>query len=205
MIGPKEKRERSVGERLHLKGERCSSHKCAMVRRPYRPGVHGPKEKRRRLSDFGKQLVEKQKFKLSYGIDERGLRNLFKKVQKKSTGDVAEKLLMLLERRLDNVVFSLGFAKSRLSSRQLISHGHILVNKKRVKSPGYTVQKGDLISIRQESRGKAPFSNLKETLKNREVPNWLELDKENLEGKVLSLPSVETPFDVSLLVESFSR
>lgn len=206
MIGPKEKKERRLGEKLQLKKDRCQSPKCAALRRPYPPGVHGPKAKfSGSFSEFGLQLREKQKFKLTYGLDERNLRRLFEKAQKE-TGSIVAKLIQLLESRLDNVVFRLGFAGSRGVARQIVSHGHIMVNGERVRSPGYEVKKGDIITIRPQSLNKLIFSSLAENLKKYEPPSWLHLDKEKLEGRVLSLPKdVEIPFEINLLVESFSK
>ncbi len=205
MIGPKEKKERALGEHLHLKGERCNSPKCAMIRKPYKPGVHGPRGRRKNLSDFGRQLQEKQKFKLVYGIDERGLLRLFIQAQKRK-GSTAAEFLRLLELRLDNVLYRLGLASSRTVARQLVVHGHILVNKKRVRSPGYQVRVNDVIAIRPESQSHKNFEPLKETLKKYEVPSWLLLNADAKEGKVLSLPDqIESPFEINLLVESFSK
>ncbi|MEK7546757.1 MAG: 30S ribosomal protein S4 [Patescibacteria group bacterium] len=205
MKGPKEKKERSLGEHLHLKGYRCQSPKCALVRRPFGPGQHGQKHKRKSLSDFGLQLKEKQKFKLSYGLDERNLKRIFKEAQR-SKGSNVEKLIELVERRLDNVVFRLGLASSRSHARQLIIHGHVFVNKTRVRSPGFSVKVNDVVRVREESKNKSTFKDLKENLKNYEQPSWLLLDKEKLEGRVLELPKeAELPVEVNLLVESFNK
>ncbi|MEK7195569.1 MAG: 30S ribosomal protein S4 [Patescibacteria group bacterium] len=204
MIGPKEKKERALGERLNLKGERCSSPKCAAVRKPYRPGVHG-RSRRRALSEFGLQLKEKQKFKVSYGLDERNLRKIFYMAQKSKESSSA-KLLEFLERRLDNVVFRLGLAPSRGAARQLIIHGHMAVNSRRVRSPGFLVKGGDIVSVRKESELKKALSTRKEYLKKYEPPQWLYLDREKMEGKILSLPHDETPpFEINLLIESLSK
>jgi len=201
----KEKRERSLGERLHLKGDRCNSPKCAAVRKPYRPGVHGPKKPARSLSEFGRQITEKQKFKLTYGINEGNLAKLFSRAKKKK-GSTANELLTYFELRLSNVVFRLGFAPSRSSAHQLVIHGHILVNKKRVKSPGFLVKVGDVISFREESKKMKNQGPLREVLKKYEPPSWLHLNPETLEGKVLNIPdSFESPFEINLLVESFSK
>lgn len=208
MVGPKEKKERALGVRLGLKGTRCSSDKCAQVRRPYPPGAHG-KGRRRPLSDFGKQIKEKQKFKLTYLIDEKNLNRIFGeaiKTQSSVSGGVGAKFIELLESRLDNVVYRLGFTPSRLMARQLVVHGHFFVNGKRVRSPGYEITKGDLISIREESKNDALFRDMREKLKSQEVPKWLTLDAEKLEGRVASEPhDVEVPFEISLLVEAFSN
>jgi small subunit ribosomal protein S4 len=205
-IGPKEKKERSLGVRLQLKGERCQSPKCAMVRKPYAPGVHGKTRKYgAMLSDFGRQLQEKQKCKLSYGIDERALRQIFKRAFKRK-GSTAANLVELLESRLDNVVFRLGFAPSRAAARQLVVHGHIMVNNAKVRAPGYMVKAGDVISVRPESAAFSAFKNIKESLKKYQAPEWLQLDAEELKGKVLAPPrETEVPFEVNALVEAFSR
>ncbi len=203
--GAKEKKERSLGEHLHLKGYRCQTPKCALVRRPFGPGQHGQKRKRKALSDFGKQIKEKQKFKLSYGIDESNLRKLLQEAERSQKSTV-EKLIELVERRLDNVVFRLGLASSRSHARQLIIHGHIFVNKKRVRSPGYSIKVNDAIQVREESKGMSSFNDLKETLKNYQLPAWLSLDKERLEGRILELPhEAELPVEINLLVESFNK
>ena len=205
MRGPKEKKERRIGERLNLKAERCQSPKCAMVRKPYQPGAHGATGRRRALSEFGVQLREKQKVKISYGLDDRNLRQLFVNA-KRAKGSSASKLVELLERRLDNVVMKLGFAASRNIARQLVVHGHILVNKKRVWSPGYSIKTGDVISIKSGSESKLFFEKRKEALLKYEPPAWLNLDVEKFEGKVLSLPQEPSlPFEANLLIESFSK
>lgn len=202
--GPKEKKERSLGEHLHVKGKRCNSPKCAFVRKPNRPGVHGA-ARRRAPSDFGRQLKEKQKFKVLYGLHERNLRNIFEQAQGDPQGTQV-KLMELLERRLDNVVFRLGFAESRSMGRQLIVHGHIFVSGKRVRSPGFLISPQDMVTIRSESRTQGVFKDLSTTLKEREVPEWLSLDLQTLEGRVLSLPrGLQIPFEINLLVESFSK
>lgn len=206
MMGPKEKKERALGERLHLKGTRCDSPKCAAVRRPYPPGVHG-KNRRRALSDFGRQIKEKQKFKLTYLIDERNLSRIFGEAKKKSGSmGVGKKFLELLERRLDNVIYRFGLAPSRLMGRQLVLHGHIFVNGKRTRSPGYEVKAGDVVTVRKESETKGAFRDIKEKMKTYELPGWLALDAEKLEGRITALPQdVEMPFEISLLVEAFSK
>lgn len=206
MRGPKEKKERALGERLYLKGERCASPKCAMVRKPYRPGMHGQKRHRvKNVSEYGLQEREKQKFKLSYGIDERNLRRLFRGAEREA-GSTAVKLAELLELRLDNVVYRLGFAPSRGAARQRIVHGHIAVNGTRVRAPGYEVRAGDAIAFREASRGRSFVKLLSESLGKYEPPSWLALDREKLEGKVLSPPTDFTPpFEINLLVESLNK
>lgn len=203
--GPKEKKERSLGEHLHLKGDRCNSPKCAAIRKPYPPGMHGQNKRRKAMSDFGKQLFEKQKFKVTYGVDERGIKKLFE-AARKGEGETSSRLLGLLESRLDNIIYRLGFAKSRYMARQMVVHGHFTVNGRKVKSPGYQVKMNDIISIRKESRANANFNGLKEYWKSYELPSWLALDYDKEEGRVISLPDTsKVPFEISLLVESFSK
>ena len=205
MIGPKEKRERALGVRLGLKGDRALSPKSAMVRKPYRPGVHGPKSRPRALSEFGLQLREKSKFKLAYGVNDGTLRRLFG-MAAAAKGATGIKVMELLERRIDNVVFRLGFTPTRLSARQLVVHGHITVNGKKVKSPGYFVRVGDVVGVRDASITNKAFADRKEFLKKYDAPTWLRLDGEKILGEVLSIPAdIESPFEINLLVESFSK
>lgn len=202
--GPKEKKERSLGERLHVKANRCDSPKCALVRRPFPPGVHGS-SRRRQLSDFGKQLREKQKCKASYGLNERTLRHIFEEADISREGTSA-KLVEFLERRLDNVLYRLGIAESRAAARKYIVDGHIVVNGARVYSPGFRVSIGDAIAVRNSSRAPGIFENLKKRLSERVLPPWLSCDVQLLEGKVVSSPTLdEMPFETSLVVESFSK
>jgi small subunit ribosomal protein S4 len=205
MLGPKEKRERALGVRLGLKGERSMSPKSAMVRKPYRPGVHGPRGRVRALSEFGLQLREKSKVKLSYGIDERNLARIFNEATaaKKALGAT---MLQLLERRVDNVVYRLGFAPSRGAARQLVVHGHIAVNGRKVVSPGFETKTNDIVAVREGSLLKAGLPKRREGLKKYDPPAWLHLDPEKLEGRLLDLPKdIEAPFEINLLVESFSK
>ncbi len=205
MVGPKEKRERALGERLGLKGDRALSPKSAVMRKPYKPGMHGPRSRPRALSEFGLQIREKNKVKLMYGVDERNLGRLFG-MALAAKGASGAKMIEFLERRLDNVVYRLGFAPTRLAARQLVSHGHIAVNGKKVKSPGYMTRTGETISVRPESEQKQALAKRRELLKKFEPPAWLALHPEKMEGKVLSPPaSTEVPFEINLLVESFSK
>ena len=205
MRGPKERKERALGVRLGLKGDRALSPKSAMVRKPYKPGVHGPHARPRAISEFGLQIREKNKVKLSYGIDENNLRRLFAQAIAQK-GALGATMLELLERRLDNVVFRLGLVTTRAAARQLVGHGHIAVNGRKVTSPGYIVKKGDTVIVRESSREKASLPRRREVLKKFEAPAWLHLDPENMMGKVLELPKdVEAPFEINLLVEAFSK
>ena len=182
MHGPKEKKERALGVRLGLKGDRALSPNSSVVRKPYKPGVHGPRSRQRALSEFGLQLREKSKFKLSYGVNDGNLKRLFEKAQI-AKGATGAKMLEFLERRLDNVVFRLGFAVSRGAARQLVVQGHIAVNKKKVKSPGFEVRKGDVVSVRSGSLAKAGLGKRKEFLMKYEAPSWLRVDAEKMEGE----------------------
>lgn len=205
MIGPKEKRERALGTHLGLKGERGMSPKSAVMRKPYKPGMHGPHGRQRALSEFGLQLREKRKVKLTYGVDERNLKRIFG-MALAAKGASGAKMLEFLESRLDNVVYRLGFAPTRLAARQLVSHGHIMVNKKKVRSPGYVARVKDVISVRPGSEMKSAFAKRKELLKKYDAPSWLVLYPETMEGVVLSPPATsDAPFEINLLVESFSK
>lgn len=205
MQGPKEKRERALGVRLGLKGERSMSPKSAVMRKPYKPGVHGPRGRQRALSEFGLQIREKSKFKLAYGVDDRYLGRIFGEARR-AAGANGAKMVELLERRLDNVVFRLGFAPTRGASRQLVRHGHIAVNGKKVASPGYVLKVGDKVTAREGRAAKVLFTKQKEFLGKYDAPAWLRLDPEKLEGEMLGLPAnVEMPFEINLLVESFSK
>jgi small subunit ribosomal protein S4 len=205
MVGPKEKHERALGTRLGLKGDRALSPKSSMIRKPYRPGVHGPKSRPRALSEFGLQSREKSKFKISYGVDDRNLRRLFR-IASGAKGANGAKIMELLERRLDNVVFRLGFTPSRGGARQLVSHGHIIVNGKKVTSPGYSVRVGDAVGVRAASAPKFAFTSRREIMEKFDAPPWLHLDAKKAEGRVLSLPvDTESPFEINLLVEAFNK
>lgn len=203
MIGPKEKKERALGAKLFLKGHRCNSQKCAMIRRPYRPGMHG-KSRRGALSEYGQQLLEKQRIKVSYGLKEAQLNKLFEQASK--TGDIGKSIVSLLERRLDNIIFKSGIASSRIIARQYISHGHIMVNNRKVTIPSYLVKVGDIVSIRPESKNLLIFKDLSNSIKKYNEPEWLSLDKEKIEGKIKSAPfEEELPFDINLVVDYYSR
>lgn len=205
MLGPKEKKERALGEHLHLKAERCAGPKCAAVRKPYPPGMHGPKKRRKAPSDFARQKNEKQKFKVSYGVNERNLARIFREVQG-SGKDTAGEFVRALESRIDNIVFRLGFGKSRAMARKMVLHGHIMVNGKKVTSPGFLTKVGDMVSIRPESRAKKQFGNLKEFWKSYDMPTWLVVDEDKEEGKIIAPPDeTRIPFETSLLIESFSK
>lgn len=204
MLRSKEKKERALGMKLFLKGKRCNSPKCAMVRKAYRPGMHGQKPKRK-LSEYGQQLLEKQRIKASYILREAQMRRIFMEALAK-TGNVIEIVLGVLERRLDNVVFRLGLANSRIIARQLINHGHFLVNNKKVNIPSYQVRVGDVIAIKPSSLSLLQFNDLANNLKDYKSPEWMELDKEKLTGQVKSMPvNIEIPFNINLVVDYYSK
>ena len=186
-LEPKCKQCRRAGEKLMLKGERCSSPKCAMVKRNYIPGFHGPKRRgMARKSDYGIQLNEKQKAKKQYGLLEKQFKLTFDKAIKKA-GDAGENLFILLEERFDNVIYRLGFASSRREARQLVTHNHFKINGKKVNIPSYQVKEGDEIELRAKSSANKKFKNLAEELKKTEAPGWLNLNKKELKAKVLHL------------------
>lgn len=196
---------RAENLKLFLKGDRCYSDKCAIDRRPYAPGQHG--KSRREFSEYGNQLREKQKVKRIYGVLERQFRNYFKKAERKK-GITGENLLILLESRLDNTVYRLGFANSRNEARQLVRHFHFLVNGKRVNIPSYSIKPGDAIQVTDQSKNISGISEALESVARRGIPQWLDLDKANLRGTVKSLPSredVTMPIEEQLIVELYSK
>ncbi|HHY98450.1 MAG TPA: 30S ribosomal protein S4 [Firmicutes bacterium] len=196
---------RREGVKLYLKGERCYTEKCAIDRRGYAPGEHG--QVRKKTSEYSLQLREKQKLRRIYGILERQFARYFGLASKKK-GITGEALLQLLERRLDNVVYRLGFASSRREARQMVRHGHITVNGKKVSIPSYSTMPNDVISIREGSRDLPLFKQLAETLKGRSVPAWLELMPEQLSGRVVSIPTreeIDVPVQEHMIVELYSR
>jgi len=191
--------------KLFLKGERCYTEKCAIDRRNYAPGQHG--QSRKKFSDYGAQLREKQKVKRLYGLLESQFRNAFKEAdrQKGITGEV---LLFLLERRLDNAVYRLGFANSRDEARQLVRHNHFSVNQSKVNIPSYLVKPGDLIEVREKSKKVVRIQEALEGVARRGIPQWLELDKDQMRGSVKSMPTREEitiPIQEKLIVELYSK
>jgi small subunit ribosomal protein S4 len=197
---------RRQGEKLFLRGERCSSIKCAIIRRNFPPGAHGQK-RTRRLTGYGIQLREKQKAKRLYGLMEKQFRNYFEKA-KKVKGDTSENLVINLETRLDNVIYRLGFARSRAMARQMVNHGLFQVNGKKVNIPSFTVRPNDIITIKANKESKKIFENLKDKLQKFETPSWLLMDVSKLEGKILSTPAgdeLKQIFDPKLIVEFYSR
>ena len=203
-----EKKERSLGVKLSRKGERASSPKAALIRKPNRPGPQG-KRYRGKVSEYGLQLQEKQKVKFSYGVTERQLRNMFKGALKKARSRGASEtnsVIDVLEKRLDNVIMRLGITEGRSLARQMVSHGHFLVNGRRVKTPSYKVKVGDKISIRPQSQSASYFVGVADRIKKYEPPAWLKIDKSNLEGEVMGQPeAVGGLFNISLIVDYYSK
>jgi len=199
VIHAKEKKERALGAKLFLKGDRCNSPKCATVRRPHRPGQH--KDARRNLSEYARELQEKQRIQVYFGLTNRQMEKYF---AEPSPVAIANRL----ERRLDHAVFTLGIAKSIRVARQLVGHGHIMVNGRKATTPSYEVKPGDKIGIRPESQGDRMFEGLLERLKEYTPPGWLSLDPEKREGKCEKLPSEDDhqfPFDLSLASQFYAR
>ena len=204
-IGPVCKLCRREGMKLYLKGDRCLSEKCSFTRRPYPPGQHG--QGRIKMSEYGLRLREKQKVRRIYGVLERQFRKYFAEADR-IKGVTGENLLMLLERRLDSVVFRMGFATSRAEARQLVRHGHFLVNGRKATIPSMTLRQGAKVTVREGSRQVARIAGALETLEGRSVPRWLETDKERFQGTVKALPSREDitlPIQEQLIVELYSR
>ena len=200
---------RRLGVKLFLKGERCLSVKCSIIRKPYPPGQK-KKRRARALSEYGKELREKQKMKNWYNLRERQFKKYVKSVlnARGKVKDASALLVKILETRLDNVVFKLGFASSRVLARQMISHGHFLVNDKPMNIPSYLAKRGDRITLKPKSNKKVVFQNLSLTLKKRIAPSWLEMNVEKMEGKVLRDPGLEDiipPAEISSIFEFYSR
>jgi len=191
--------------KLYLKGERCYSDKCAIDRRAYPPGQHG--QGRVKFSNYGVQLREKQRVKRMYGLMEKQFRNFFEKAERMK-GITGTNLLLLLERRLDNLVYRLGFANSRSEARQLVRHSHFLVDQKKVSIPSYVVKVGGVIELREKSRKVARINDALESVARRGVPSWLELEKDQFRGRLVTLPAREDltmPIKEQLIVELYSK
>ncbi len=204
-IGPNCRLCRRSGEKLMLKGDRCFTPKCAVERRPRPPGKSAGS--RRRLSDRGNQLKEKQKARYTYELMERQFRRFFG-IAEKQTGNTGNTLMILLERRLDNVVFRLGLADSRSQARQLVTHGHILINDRITNVPSALVKQGDKVSWKEGSKKSEYYKMLAERIESKVLPNWLSLDKANLVGQVISLPTpadVDAKFSSKAIIEYYSR
>jgi small subunit ribosomal protein S4 len=191
--------------KLFLKGDRCYSDKCSFDRRGYPPGQHG--QRRAKFSDYGIQLREKQKVRRIYGISEKQFRIIFSKADRQK-GITGSNLLSLLERRLDNVVFRLGFTSSRTQGRHFVRHNHFTVNGKKVNIPSYVMKAGDVVELKEKSRAVTAITDSLETIVRRGVPQWLELDKDGFKGVVKSIPAredVTLPIQEQLIVELYSK
>lgn len=207
-IDPKCKQCRRIGEKLFFKGERCLSAKCGLTRRNYIPGFHGPKAKGApRRSDYGTQLIEKQKAKKQYLLNEKQFRILFDTAVKKR-GNTEEFLLQLLEMRLDNVVYRGGMGASRSEARQLVNHGHFTVNGRGVNIPSFRVKQGDVVKLKLKSQRSKKFANIAAKMKKSEMPGWLNVSAEEYTIKVLHEPAAKdlhVNFTPQIIVEFYSR
>ncbi len=203
--GPVEKIERRLGVSLALKGERRLAGKSALDKRPYPPGQHG--QRRSKISEYGLQLREKQKAKFMYGVAEKQFRNLFKEANR-IEGNTGENLIKLLEQRLDNVVYRMGFATTRRFARQLVSHGHVLVDGKRVNIPSYRVKPGQKIEIREKSKNNPQIQRALELTNQTGIVPWVDVDKEKVFGIFTRIPErseIEIPVEERLIVELYSK
>ena len=203
--GPACKLCRREGTKLFLKGDRCTSGKCAIDRRSTAPGQHGAAAKKQR--EYGMQLREKQKTKRYYGVLEKQFKNYFVEADRKE-GMTGENLLKLIERRLDNVVYRMGMAESRRDARQLVLHEHFELNGKKVNVPSILVKAGDVLAVRENFRDSAKCKALAETLKDKTAPKWLDVNKDNLTAKVVALPAredIDFPFEEQRIVELYSK
>lgn len=196
---------RREGEKLFLKGERCYTGKCAMDRRPYAPGQHG--KRRSKMSEYGRQLREKQKTKRIYGILETQFYNYYVEADRRK-GTAGDNLMIILETRLDNVVYRAGLGRSRTEARQVVRHNHILVNGKKVNIPSYLVQAGDVITVKEKSQSLQRFKDILETTGSRIVPEWMDADLENKQIKINAVPTreaIDVPVNETLIVELYSK
>ena len=203
--GPACKLCRREGKKLYLKGERCTSGKCALDRRSTAPGQHGAAKKK--MGEYGLQLREKQTTKRYYGVLERQFKNYYEEAARKE-GMTGENLLILLERRLDNTIYRMGLAESHKEARQLVLHGHFTLNGKKVDIPSILVKPGDVISVKEASRDSAKIKALAEALESKNAPKWLDVDKTNLVAKVVSFPArddIDYDFNEQLIVELYSK
>lgn len=199
---------RREGQKLFLKGDRCLSPKCAVDRRPFAPGDHGRKNAmRRKVSEYGMQLREKQKARRMYGVMERQFRNYFEEASRLK-GLTGSTLLVLLESRLDNVIYRLGFADSRSQARQLVRHGHFVVNGTKTDIPSFLVSTGDQITVRERSRSATYFKERAQVMSASNLPTWLSIDTANMSAAVINGPTREeitVPLNEQLIVEYYSR
>lgn len=206
--GPVCKLCRREGEKLFLKGDRCFTAKCSFEKRSYPPGVHGRRARfRRKTTDFGTQLREKQKARRMYGVMERQFRRYFREAERRP-GVTGANLLQILESRLDSIVHRMGFAGSRAQARQLVRHGHFEVNGKKTDIPSFLVKPGDQIAVREKSKSSPYFQTVAEEMEHRFVPEWLIVDTSKLAGRLLALPTreeMDTTLSEQLITEYYSR
>ena len=203
--GPACKLCRREGKKLYLKGERCTSGKCALDRRSTAPGQHGAAKKK--MGEYGIQLREKQTTRRYYGVLEKQFKNYYEEAARKE-GMTGENLLILLERRLDNTVFRMGLAESHRDARQLVLHAHFTLNGKKVNIPSILVKPGDVIAVKESSRDSAKIKALAEALESKTAPKWLDVDKTALSAKVLCAPAredIDFEFEEQLIVELYSK
>ena len=203
--GPREKLERRLGVDLGLKGERRLAGKSALEKRPYPPGQHG--QRRTKISEYGLQLREKQKAKFMYGVSEKQFRSIFKEANRLE-GNTGELLVQLLEQRLDNVVYRMGFATTRAFARQLVNHGHILVDGRRVDIPSYRVQPGQKVEVREKSKNNPQIQRAMELTNQTGLVEWVDVDKDKLFGIFTRIPEreeISIPVEERLIVELYSK
>ena len=211
MTGPKCRICRRLGVKLFLKGERCFTQKCEIIKRNYPPGLRN-KKRRGKISNYGKGLIEKQKLKNWYNLSEEQFSRYVKKILKEKKGqteiNTGDQLIKVLEGRLDNIVYKMGFAVSRILARQMVNHGHFEVNGQKIDIPSYQIKEGDEVGVRASSKNKKKFQLIKETLKEFNPSPWLFLDKAQIKGKVIKLPSSEeanVPVETSIIFEFYSK
>ncbi|HNY36319.1 MAG TPA: 30S ribosomal protein S4 [Candidatus Pacearchaeota archaeon] len=200
---------RRLGDKLFLKGEKCLGSKCAMIKRPFAPGQKA-KKRRGNLTEYGREMREKQKVKKWYNISESQFKDyVFEVMENRGSGvDVASQLIAKLESRLDNIIFRMGWAKSRGQARLLVSHGHILINGRKIDIPSYRTNVGDTVSIREGSKNKEALKGISEAMKKYSLPKWLSFDGSKIEGKVMRYPTpedVQLPSEISTIFEHYSR
>ncbi len=203
------KKCRRVGAKLFLKGDKCDSQKCLMIKKPYTPGEK-PKRRKKRLSEYGKELTEKQKLRFWYELKEKQFIKYVKAViaNRKKEEAAADQLLRKLESRFDNMVYRAGFSSSRAQARQMISHGFFTINDRPVDIPSYEIKIGDVISLRSGKKKKLVFENFKENMKNFNPPSWISLDKEKIIAKIIGetvIEDIAPPVEISSIFEFYSR
>ena len=206
-IGPVCRLCRREGMKLFLKGERCYTDRCAIEKRNFIPGQHGKSRRMRKMLGYGVQLREKQKVKRTYGVLEAQFRRYFEQADR-AKGITGETLLQLLERRLDNVIYRLGFATSRSQSRQLVRHGHFTVNGRKTDIPSFQVKPGDVVAVRENSRKTATILHAQEEVKGRGIPEWLSVDADGFSATISTVPTreqINLPVQEQLIVELYSK